>query len=113
MESVKALNVLYTAQDYKLPKAIKIGIPVFLLISALIIMIFPGAEGNEMNAFLESASNSGFVRFFDQIDLSLPSLNVQKINISNSAVLYTLGGIGLVWMFFLSENFSRRRNTEN
>lgn len=113
MEAVKELRVQYGRHELKIPVAIKIGIPVFLLVCLSFILIFPGNQQDPVNLFLNNFSGSSFFNFFDEISVSIQSLQMPDISISREAVYYILGGIGLVWMYILFESFSRRINKKN
>ena len=108
MESVKELRVQNSSFEFKVPYGIKIGIPVFLIICLVIILIFPGNQQDPVSIFINNFSNSSFLSFFDKISKSIQLFQFPQVAISNEAVYYTLGGIGLVWMYILFESFSKR-----
>ena len=110
MTSVISLSKEKKNQDIIIPMGIKLGIPAFLLVCALLMLIFPGDQQDPINSFLNSFSFSAVPNFFDRISEALQSYKLPEVRMSNKTMFYILGGIGLIWMFLLSEGITRRFN---
>ena len=110
MNSVRSLGAQNTIQGIKIPLGIKIGVPVFLLICSVLILIFPGSQQDPINQFLSDFSGSVILDFFNRISEAFQSYQLPEFHISKKAIYYIIGGIGLIWMYFLSEVISRRFN---
>ncbi len=108
MESVRSIGVHNSVQGTKIPFGIKIGIPVFLLVCSALILIFPGNQQDPINQFFSDFSGTAILNFFDRISEAFQSYQLPEINLSKKSIYYIIGGVGLTWMYLLSELISRR-----
>jgi len=110
MHSVRNSGVQNVIQGIKIPLGIKIGIPVFLLICTALILVFPGSQQDPVNQFINDFSGSAILDFFNRISESFQSYQFPELQISKKVIYYIIGGVALIWMYFLSEVISRRFN---
>lgn len=109
MNSIRVKTQKIQTEDrISIPGWIKFGVPAFIALCSLLIIVFPGDQSSAVDLFIKNFSDSEILDFFNQINLKLESAKLPVPEISSKVLLYSIAGIGLIWMFIISERISRR-----
>ena len=108
MDSIQGIENPVKSHVNRIPAGIKLGIPLFLLTCSLLLIFFPGEQSGIFDSLTRFISDPGFIDFFDKMSLKVQSFQSPEIVISRNLGAYIIGGIGLIWMFVISESLSRR-----